>query len=187
VTLSAKVETWTGSIDALLAWIRGGATPVEVPGRWLLAHCDGGVVWGLRGDDDRWTLSGDVFPEMARPLDGASVQQLRVFGEAGELLVWRHEGTLRARWLADRDTDVPECAKPDDEEDRLLLGRKVERTSRGFTLLNDGTGARHAPPVTGPFHEGQRPRLRVRHYFEHDEETGAVRVAASRLVAVEEG
>jgi len=183
VTLHAALEPWSGSIDALLAWVCDGAAPVDVAGRWLLAHCDDGVVWGIRGDDDRWTLSGQVFPSESPTLTKKSVQQLRVFGEDGELLVWRHDMGVRARWLADAIEEAPGWMAPDDEE-RLLLGEHPERSTRGFTLLRDATGARQVVPL-GAIAKGERPTLRVRHYFERDAESGAVRVAASRLVAVE--
>lgn len=188
MTLHATIEAWTGSVDALLAWVRGGAAPVEVEGRWLLAHCDDGVVWGMKGADGRWLLSGDVFPDVSPNLELTTVQQLRVFGDAGELLVWRHEGRLNARWLADSIADAPSWMLPY-QETRLLLGDHVEKTSQGFALLRDAAGVRHAAPVScgaGRIPAGRRPKLRVRHYFERDSKSGAVRVAASRLVAVEE-
>ncbi len=181
--LHAQLAPWTGDIAALFAWICEGAPPVDVKGAWLLAHCDEGVVWGRR-DGDRWALSGSAFPRVSPALTRHGVQQLRVFGEEGELLVWRHDGELRARWLAEQGGDVPAAMRPADEE-RLLLGESRESVGC-FTLLEDATGARQAVPFA-QVKKGRHPTLRVRHYFERDGESGAVRVAASRLVAVTEG
>lgn len=180
--LQAQLEPWMGDLTALFAWICEGASPIDVKGQWLLAHCDEGVVWGRR-DGDRWTLSGSAFPRASPPLLQHGVQQLRVFGEEGELLVWRHDGALRARWLTDGSHVAPTALRPDDE-DRLLLGQSRESLG-GFTLLEDEAGARQVVPLA-QVAKGRRPTLRVRHYFERDGESGAVRVAASRLVALRE-
>lgn len=181
--LHAQLAPWTGDLAALFAWICEDAPPVDVKGAWLLAHCDEGVVWGRR-EGDRWALSGSAFPHASPALTPRGVQQLRVFGEEGELLVWRHDGELRARWLAEHGGDASASMRPDDEE-RLLLGESRESVG-GFTMLEDATGARQVVPLA-QVEKGKRPTLRVRHYFERDGESGAVRVAASRLVAVTEG
>ncbi len=64
---------------------------------WLLVHADDGVIWGKRMEDGQLALSSDVFdsqaqyPAIAVELRGPTIQQARIFGEAGELLVWRTE------------------------------------------------------------------------------------------------
>lgn len=73
---------------------------------------------------------------------------------------------------------------PHDEE-RLLLAGRVREQEDGFTRVDDGTGAEHALPFSVRDQSSSSwPRLRVRHYFARDEQTGCVRVVATRLVEV---
>jgi CRISPR-associated protein (TIGR03984 family) len=163
---------------------------------WLLAHCDDGVTWG-RCAAGRWHLSHEAFPDVSPLPTAANLQQLRLFGLQREVLIWRGEKGLEGRELSDRDTAlVDESLRPRDET-WLLLGDRVVAGARDpsasneavhFTLVGDGRGARHAPPWRlnssdfGSERKRHWPmRLVVRHYFECDEQSGLVRVAASRL------
>jgi len=192
---------------AALRWIAWARRTAPMPAcdhsaaelRWLLAHCTDGVTWGRRdGDDGQWQLGSSVFGELCPPISLENLLELRLFGGRGELLLWRDEGedqpAFRGRWLVDvpsegraRDDDPcrPAC------EERILLGNQQLGSSGGFTRVGDGTGREQAVPLDGPagdFGTREQPkmplRFAVRHYFETDEETGAVRVAASRLVDV---
>ncbi len=60
-------------------------------------------------------------------------------------------------------------------------------STSAFSLVSDTSGARHAPPwelAPGKL-QGARLWLRLKHYFEFDPTTGVVRVAATRLIALE--
>lgn len=157
---------------------------------WLLAHADDGVIWGQREGDGTLKLSSDVFsdpqefPAVAVPLRAETLQQARVFGPAGELLLWRTDSGFAARVIED-GPEHPSDALPDEEHLLWRLGEKVE-AGDGFTLLQEGQqGLQHAPPVEG-LPVGARPTLVVRHYLNYDDE-GQAYVAMSRLVSLGSG
>ncbi len=152
---------------------------------WLLAHADDGVIWGCWEPDGKLVLSGDVFhdptryPAIAIPLRAETLQQARLFGPAGELLVWRTANGFAARLIEDGPRP-PANALPD--QINLLWGRDVRNAEArdGFVLLEEGQqGLRHAPPLTPPLQ--RRPALVVRHYVEYDDQ-GQAYICLSRLV-----
>lgn len=148
---------------------------------YLLAHADDGVIWG-RVDSDGLRTSHSVAPDISPELRPETLQHCRLFGPAGELLVWRDGNRWRARLAADGD-----CPAEDRfDEDQLLWGTGVEDRPGSFTLLRDGAqGLRHAVPI--PVNEQQvgrhEVRLRVRHYLSYDAD-GQARVSLSRLVTL---
>jgi CRISPR-associated protein (TIGR03984 family) len=151
---------------------------------WLLAHADDGVIWGQREGDGTLSLSSDAFadpnrhPAIAVPLRAQTLQQVRVFGPGGELLVWRTQNGFAARLIEDGPQPPPD-ALPDEGYLLWSLGGIVE-TREGFTLLQEGQqGLRHALPITPPIRS--RPALVVRHYLDYDDE-GQAYVCLSRLV-----
>ena len=171
----------------LLAWAQGGEEPLDRPGglRWLLAHCDDGVVWGYR-EGGPWVLSHTAFPEVSPPLLAETLQELRLFGEDEERFVWKGTRGLAGRRLA--DAGEPAAARWMSDQ-RVLVGNQLrEGPKEGFTLVADGGGTRHAVPLecaAADFAGGLSPlRLELRHYLQSDDATGAVRVAATRLVRV---
>ncbi|MEG4166129.1 MULTISPECIES: type III-D CRISPR-associated protein Csx19 [unclassified Microcoleus] len=150
---------------------------------WLLAHADDGVIWGkFRGDDYKLVTSGDedVFPQLAK-LRSPTLQQCRIFGKNAEVMLWKVGQNWKARLV--QDDNKPKCL-PD--EDQILWGTKVEKESKGFSLVSDGSqGLKHAVPLTGITFTGKdsRPlRLKVRHYIDYDDESGVARIYLSRLV-----
>lgn len=153
---------------------------------WLLAHCDDGVTWGCR-DGGEWQLASayDLAPEPTRK----NLQQLRLFGKASELLMWRAGDDFRGRVLADAPAEgFAEWAKPMTER-RFLVGRRIVGESRGrFSVVGDAHGSRHAVPLActdDDFAMERFPlRLEIRHYLDRDDATGVVRIAASRLVDI---
>ena len=154
---------------------------------WLLVHADDGVIWGKLDENEKLILSSDVFdspaeyPAIAVELRAATIQQARVFGLAGELLVWRTGEGFAGRQIADGQTT------PDDayEETQLLWGVvKETRSDKGFTLLVEGQqGQCHAVPLTLAY--PQRAGLKVRHYVSYDDHSQAY-VDLSRLMDVQE-
>lgn len=185
--------------DEYLAWLLGReyAAPPEgaLALHWALAHCDDGVTWGRydRGTGV-WRLGSEVAPGISPPIREESLQELRLFGETGEVLIWRGEDGLAGRELRDgvvaRETgETPDPLRPSDEA-RVLGGNTVRsRLPHDFTHVADGAGAEQILPlsVTTEQLQGKEVRLVVRHYYEEDEETGTVRVTATRLVKLESG
>lgn len=163
----------------LLAWYKNAQNP-EMP--YLLAHTDDGVVWGIIEKGVLNLSSQQQWQAVSRQaqLTGMKIQQLRLFGPAGELFFWRvEEGVFNGRYL----TDAPTPPTDSYEEYHLLWGEGVE-TGGKFTLLRDGEQELyHAPPL--PQARGRRVRLKVRHYIEYDARQQAY-VGLSRLVDLEQ-
>lgn len=177
---------------ACFNWIIGGAEPAGNHGRvaWLLAHCYDGVTWG-RFDSDRqvWSLSSNPFPDLCPEITESNLIEMRLFGPYDETLIWRTDSEFTGRRLIDEPEADLESPTRSDEEIRILIGdRMLGEPKDGFTLVGTASGAEHAVPMVcaqSDFENRRWPlRLKVRHYFEKDDETGAVRVAATRLVDV---
>lgn len=165
---------------------QGQAGPEMGTARWLLAHLDDAVIWGRRGDGAAFALSSDAFPGRTRARWGR-VQQLRIFDKDSETLIWRTGSGLTGRVLSDAKTDADTWLLPRDEN-LVLIGDRADEIRDGFTLVSDATGSNHAVPLevgAATFLDGDDPisplRLSVRHHFERDAMSGAVRVAATRL------
>lgn len=166
----------------LRAWIAKQAQERGL--RWLLAYLDDGVIWGeLR--DGKLHLSSDVFGPESLELVDETLQQARLFGEQGELRVWRGPNGLQAFALQDGDGEGAEPAKWIDEP-YLLWGWALDTSEvrDGFIELIEGAqGIRHCPPLDSKPSEQQRAELRVRHYL-HEDDDGAARIGKSRLLEV---
>ena len=106
--------------DSLRAWIEKKADDYKL--QYLLAHADDGVIWG-RFDSKKLITANEIddqkfkqFPRLR--LD--TLQQCRIFGEQGEVLLWRSTNKLSARFISggsDQQLD-PEPIK----EHQLLWG-----------------------------------------------------------------
>jgi CRISPR-associated protein (TIGR03984 family) len=146
--------------------------------RYLLAHADDGVIWG-RVDGDRLHTSHGIAPSLPA-LNPITLHQLRLFGLAGELLMWRDD-KWHARFVADVQGNENDII----DEDQLLWGNVVEKiTDDGFTLVREGVqGMRHAVPIVVKPEQLKHHelRLRVRHYLVENED-GEARIVLSRLV-----
>ncbi len=171
-------------------WLAGRSRD-DMP--WLLAHADDGVIWGKRDAEGKFKLSSDVFkdaqryPAVAVKLRAQTLQQARVFGPGGELLLWRTEDGFAARMIED-GPELPSDALYYDEEHLLWgLGSAIE-TRDGFTYLSEGQqGLRHAPPVSvAAVRNTGRLALLVRHYVDYDDDEGQAFVKLSRLVKLVE-
>lgn len=142
---------------------------------YLLAHADDGVIWGRIDKNSGFVNSGDFFKEVVVQLRPHTLQQARLFGPAGELLIWFDGEKFSARLIAD------EQEKPDHayEETHWLWGEGMESRDN-FTLMHEGRqGLHHAPPVENA--KGFRVGMRVRHYIEYDD-FGQAYVVNSRLI-----
>ena len=179
-----------------LAWVAGEAASPPGGSRyhWLLAHSDGGVTWGVNRDG-RWALSigrfAGVSPPTAAVAFGAALQQIRLFSPLQELLIWRADGGPLGRLLSDTAPIADALFRPLDGEQVLIGDRLLAEPVDDFALVGDDAGSRHAVPLPGLTAQSFRDaegnpywplRLRLRQYLEQDASTGALRIAAARLV-----
>jgi CRISPR-associated protein (TIGR03984 family) len=145
--------------------------------RWLLANTDNGIIWGeLR--DTGLNLSSEAFGQTELRLDRLALQQLRLFGQQGELRIWPGAKGLSARIYRDGQGGAVEWI----DEEYLLWGTVGETVADGFTRLVEGAqGIVHSPPLSFTPSSRRRARLRVRHYLAEDD-AGVARISDSRLV-----
>ena len=177
----------------LMAWIEKKAK--KLPGKYLLAHAEDGVIWG-RFDNNRLTTADQVFDKDIFRVDLPklrlnTLQQCRIFGENGEILLWRTDEGWQSRIIQD-NSEVDYIT-----EWQILWGTQEEIGKNntdgkkyGFTLLSDGSqGLKHAVPLKEiTFKEDKeklhRPvRLLVRHYIDYND-SGIARIFLSRLVSL---
>lgn len=170
-----------------LNWVTNGFKDGISDGSFsfLLAHCSDGVCWGRLTPDQNWRLSSQVFPKVSSEVSESNLLEVRLFGIDQEVLVWQTEQGFMGRRLTDApEFDGAHPCQPDDEK-RILLGNKYLESQEGFTLVNTARGLQQAIPIecTDEDFTGHRwpLRLDIRHYFDQNEKTGEVRIAASRL------
>ena len=85
--------------QSLKDWLKQQAQDYQLT--YLLAHAEDGVIWG-HFDIQKGTLTTarEVFPECNFPeLRLKTLQQCRVFGKAGEVLLWNSNGEWRSRLI----------------------------------------------------------------------------------------
>ncbi len=168
----------TEQARAWLDWLSEGGPPLtETHGvRFALAHSDSGVTWGYLDDQGHWKLGAAVDPRLCPLPTARSLHELRLFGNTAEVLIWRGDNELQGRLLADDGTvfDSSDPLRPMNEG-RRLRGECREMRD-GFKRYTDAGGAQHLAPESFP------EEFSVRHYFEQDASTGAVRIVATRLV-----
>jgi CRISPR-associated protein (TIGR03984 family) len=174
----------------LLAWITGSrGAPIADCVELLLAYCYDGVTWGrLDRDTRQWRLACEPFPARVPKPTEKNLIELRLFGPEREVLIWREGQRFGGRTLKDDSCEL-NYLRPMDESWILLGDRLLEPPKDGFTRVGSATGAEQVVPVQiseDVFQQSSWPlRLHVRHYLESDDETGAVRIAATRLVKLE--
>lgn len=188
---------WLGAPEPPPAGIRGVLDRCRtVHGKsdvWLLAHCVDGVVWGCvepAGTPRIASGSPDSGPPIPYPTR-SNVLELRLFGANAELLLWR-DGVASQQWSGRwLDDALPSPAHDDPllasrPVPILALGTPVPVTGRqGDTLLADGAGRRHLVPlVLNAADDGAPPAVLDTHQYLTREESGVVRVVASRLVGL---
>jgi CRISPR-associated protein (TIGR03984 family) len=147
---------------------------------YLLIHALDGVNWG-RIDENGIKISHDVDRNIAPPLHPKTLQQVRIFNDSAEILLWRVGQHWQQRILI--EIDLPADSQPMAfDETHLLWGTAAERQVDGFTLLADGAqGLRHIVPYIPHILLNQRLALQVRHYLEKYD-NGIQYIAYSRLV-----
>lgn len=170
--------------EILRAWLTKRAKRYRLC--WLLAHTDSGVIWG-KLHNDKLSLSSEAFVDQSVvvSLDWTTLQQCRLFGAMGELLLWQASDGWQARLRCDEAENGNEgfCL----DEAYLLWGTRQENAAKGFLLLAEGSqGIMHAPPLDTSPTEARRAALLVRHYLREDPSSGQLRISASRLVELQE-
>lgn len=160
-------------------WLTGKAEPPHDKRdvAFALAHCLSGVTWAYLTDDQTWKLSHSVAPDLCPVPTAETLLELRIFGPSSELFIWPSDDGLRGRWLIGKPDEATESdpLRPR-RENRYLRGSGRADDKDGFRLHIDRGGAQHWPPATF-----QNP-FSVCHYVEEDPTTGAVRIAATRIV-----
>ena len=170
------IEAWLAQQAAGLA---SAAQPV-----FMLIHADDGVIWGRI---DNGTL---VYPKPSAwtpKLLSLTVQQCRLFGDLGELFIWREAENV---WRGRRLVDVPGVDYELIIERPYLVGDRVYNSlpvPNNFTpIIEITTGMRQIVPCSvtpnknGEIIPAQRPRLTVLHYL-HEDEDGQALIKCSRL------
>ena len=146
------------------------------------------MIWG-RLQDNQFITSSELFKKfrVSPSLRACTLQDACLFSEAGEVRVWRREGSFQACFLH----DVYKEDFDSFDEEQVLWGTYAEDRESGFTLLADGKqGLRHAVPLDVPSscfggkNSLYRPlRLKLRHYITTDAD-GCARVYLSRLLGL---
>lgn len=151
----------------------------------LMSHAVDGMVWGQFENDGSLTV----------PPEGAGVPRLswdtlwsvRVFGEDGEWMMWRDCDDWAARTIRETAGSSGYVVWKDAiDESWWLYGTDANPIDETFTAMTDGAqGFRHVVPLrvaNGDYDANTRPlRLVTRHYLKADD-TGYLRIRASRLV-----
>lgn len=145
--------------------------------RWLLAHADDGVIWGEMHDDDLHLSTSLFGPELRTK----TLQMARLFGEAGELYLWKSNNDWSARLVLEGEGDTKQYY----DETQLLWGTHVDKIEDDFVLLHHGAeGLRHAPPMQIPEGKLELPLvLNVRHFVKYGDD-GQAYVEFSRLISI---
>ncbi len=157
-------------------WLHKQALTLDLP--WLLIHTEEGPLWGRCDKETGLSTSDHAFPAFQLKGIEKTLIELRLFGQNGEMLVWRTEADFTARLLMDGPSGGDNTL-----EELCLLWGVPEQSRSGYTLMSEGErGLRHAIPLVVP--KNGRAGLRVRHYL-HEDEEGQLFIAGSRLVDLE--
>src|SRR5512139_3925873 len=81
----------------LFEWLNAHAQTYNL--KYLLAHADDGIIWG-HFRQGNLNISNCVLPQSPL-LRLATLQQCRVFSQAGEVMLWRFGGEWKARFIGD--------------------------------------------------------------------------------------
>lgn len=189
--LSDKIPT-DNIKKSLENWLIKQASDYQLS--YLLAHADDGVIWGKfqlkeGNNSNNYILKTSENPQLRLP----TLQQCRIFGETGEILLWNSNNQWNARLIS--QTKISQLLQNQEigfiPENQILWGTQG-KINGDFTLLSDGTqGLRHSVPIiveekyfSPNKKELYRPvRLKVHHYFNYDND-GLARIFTSRLVSL---
>ena len=141
---------------------------------WLLAHTEDKIIWGRLKDNVLVTSTLDLNQNVAR------LREVRLFGEAGEWLLWRERANWRGRLI--EEADGPVCKTYD--EPFLLWGSKVKTSSEEFSIvLEERDMLELVLPVASLPTDKKRVALKVRHVLDYDGD-GQAFISCSRLAGL---
>ncbi len=179
----------------MTAWLQTKASELKSSNIFLLSFHDDGVVWGKIKDGKLLTsesLNDDRFPKFR----SETLQELRLFGENGQLQIWRTSEiefnaslALESEFVTETDEVKSEKCTYEflQDENQVLWGTDYDDDNGDFMIVRDGSeGLKHAFPQVAQtkFDGKKRPlRLHVKHYIEYDND-GCARIAFSRLANV---
>lgn len=170
--------------DKVRVWLASQMKPNR---QWLLAYADDGVIWGKLTADQQLMTSNDIAPKISPELRWETLQQAYIFGEQGEVRLWREGDDWHAR-LVIGDADETDTIN----EHHILWGTKTiqnkNQVKDGFTQVQEGQqGMNHVAPlvVTDDGLRERKLKLLVRHLIEYDADSGEARITLSRLVNIE--
>jgi len=142
---------------------------------FLLAHAMDGVVWGViqkRQLRTAETRSGNPWP----PLRWTTLLDLRIFDANAEIRLWR-TGTGELRAVRVTETEGTRFYASLDRTYLLLGTNDPEHRADGFDVRRSSRGEVHAVP-------GGAAKLRVRHSYVRDQESGLLREAEHRWLGL---
>ncbi len=84
----------------LFEWLNAHAQTYSLT--YLLAHVDDGIIWG-HFRQGNLNISNCVLPQSPL-LHLSTLQQCRVFSQAGEVMLWRFRDEWKARFIGDLKT-----------------------------------------------------------------------------------
>lgn len=190
-----QISEETLTETSLKNWLIQHAITEDYQLPYLLAHAEDGIIWG-RFDVEKGILEtcDRTFAECKFScLRLSTLQQCRIFGEAGEVLLWNDNGVWRSRIIL--QSKISNLIAQEQialvPESQILWGTQGKINGK-FTLLSDGSqGLQHAVPIVveesyfkKDKKELYRPvKLEVHHYFCYDLD-GVARILLSRLVSL---
>jgi CRISPR-associated protein (TIGR03984 family) len=158
-------------IKDLREWLQTYASDKKLS--YLLAFADDGVIWGWFDGKQLATA-----PETWAQLRIQTIQRIHIFGQAGELRIFRTRDGFETTWLEDAGWEPSNWIN-----ERYLLWGEGEYSKDNFTLMVEGLqGLRHMPPV--PDGQGKSAYIDVRHYIRYDIQ-GQAYISHSRLLGVD--
>ncbi len=195
VTLThAPIETCPdvalAPIQTLNAWLGQWK---DIGFSFVLAWSTDGVTWGRvdRTKPSPMVVTSDsMLPDFSPGLNN-TLQELRLFTDdaldecssgGAELHAWRSSDGWRARLISDEIATAGITAR---DTCQIMRGTDAEGpASNGFTLVREGQGLRHAPPIvlTTPLTDWRCLRIHVREYLEVVD--GVTRITAARLAGI---
>lgn len=166
---------------------------------YALIHADDGVIWAkVAGDALVYPPTDDWTPELRT----ATIQQCRLFGDKGELFIWRTSDGEVLRRDADekfiwqetgqqwrgRIVSEEEATGFSFEERQVLYGSRIHKLQpapTGFTpIFEPTTGIRQIVPLAfTELKDNERVTLTVVNYLEQDDD-GQARICCSRLKSI---
>lgn len=175
-TKAFKLDSSGEIRDTLLShWGNGDATCV--------GHARDGVIWG-KVYQNQLNIPYDSNPKRGARLRWETLQDLRIFNEERELRLWRTGDGFEAIIITETHRSLPDhdCESLEvyfrTQAYELIRQPGNEPPDDDFVELRGLAGQLHFPPGPAP------SQIRVRLYYQVDENTGLIRCIENRLLAL---